>query len=418
MTASSPAVPEREAIFNEFADFVLVHNNGRPIDSVIAKLFIRQYRVALVAGQASTEGARSAEAGGEAHSYSLDADPQGIRERVASAITGALAFGAQGNSPPPDGHWLAPFWEMARAERESEQDFTECECGYGCPPGCGCRHSGEAAPAAGELLRAAKEALHHMCKAGCSGVDELDEAITDYQHALASTPTSTSAPEVAAPAGEPVISVSALSRMFEELSGLDRNQPGYSYKAGWNDALRRAMDYASPAPTTEPPAAQAGRRVPMSEWPEKAWQEHEAYERARFEAALGTGRDLGRSEDGTYLNHFTRHDFDIWQACAALASTQTPTPAAASEPRAPVLTDAERVLGAMESGRWSVERCDPAPFLTDEYNAANAWIVRRKQAPYCDASGTRQWSGATAIEALSKGIAALAAASTATGGAK
>lgn len=49
-----------------------------------------------------------------APAYSIDADPQGIRARVAEAITGALAFGAQGANPPPPGHWLAPFWESAR----------------------------------------------------------------------------------------------------------------------------------------------------------------------------------------------------------------------------------------------------------------------------------------------------------------
>ena len=51
--------------------------------------------------------------------YSIDADPQGIRATVADAITGALAFGAQGTNAPPDGHWLAPFWAAARAEREA-----------------------------------------------------------------------------------------------------------------------------------------------------------------------------------------------------------------------------------------------------------------------------------------------------------
>lgn len=48
--------------------------------------------------------------------YSIDADPHGIRATVASAITGALAFGAQGVNPPPEGHWLAPFWNAARAD--------------------------------------------------------------------------------------------------------------------------------------------------------------------------------------------------------------------------------------------------------------------------------------------------------------
>ena len=48
--------------------------------------------------------------------YPIDADPQGIRAAVAEAITGALAFGAQGNNPPPEGHWLAPFWNAAKAD--------------------------------------------------------------------------------------------------------------------------------------------------------------------------------------------------------------------------------------------------------------------------------------------------------------
>ncbi|WP_312781683.1 hypothetical protein [Acidovorax temperans] len=48
--------------------------------------------------------------------YSIDTDPQGIRAIVADAITGALAFGAQGANPPPEGHWLTPFWGMAREE--------------------------------------------------------------------------------------------------------------------------------------------------------------------------------------------------------------------------------------------------------------------------------------------------------------
>jgi len=50
--------------------------------------------------------------------YSIDADPLGIRERAAAAITGALGFGAQGVNPPPEGHWLTQFWQMARADAE------------------------------------------------------------------------------------------------------------------------------------------------------------------------------------------------------------------------------------------------------------------------------------------------------------
>ena len=51
--------------------------------------------------------------------YSIDADPLGIRAIVADAITGALAFGAQGVNPPPEGHWLAPFWKAAREDKEA-----------------------------------------------------------------------------------------------------------------------------------------------------------------------------------------------------------------------------------------------------------------------------------------------------------
>lgn len=48
--------------------------------------------------------------------YSIDLDPDGIRARVADAITGAIAFGAQGTHKPPAGHWLESFWDMALAE--------------------------------------------------------------------------------------------------------------------------------------------------------------------------------------------------------------------------------------------------------------------------------------------------------------
>lgn len=40
------------------------------------------------------------------------------------------------------------------------------------------------------------------------------------------------------------VSVHALSKMFECLDGVDREQPGYHWRRGWNDALRRAMDYS------------------------------------------------------------------------------------------------------------------------------------------------------------------------------
>lgn len=43
------------------------------------------------------------------------ADPA-LQKLFGEAITGALAFGAQGLNPPPVGHWLEPFWNMARAD--------------------------------------------------------------------------------------------------------------------------------------------------------------------------------------------------------------------------------------------------------------------------------------------------------------
>lgn len=45
---------------------------------------------------------------------------------------------------------------------------------------------------------------------------------------------------------EPVVPVSVLSGMVEPLEGVDSGQPGYHWRRGWNDALRRAMDYARP----------------------------------------------------------------------------------------------------------------------------------------------------------------------------
>lgn len=52
--------------------------------------------------------------------YSLDADPAGIRARVADVITGTLMVGAQGHTPPPAGHWAEPFWQAARADAKAQ----------------------------------------------------------------------------------------------------------------------------------------------------------------------------------------------------------------------------------------------------------------------------------------------------------
>ena len=55
-----------------------------------------------------------------AQTYSIDADPAGIRARVADVITGTLMVGAQGYTPPPPGHWAEPFWQMARADAAAQ----------------------------------------------------------------------------------------------------------------------------------------------------------------------------------------------------------------------------------------------------------------------------------------------------------
>ncbi len=39
-----------------------------------------------------------------------------LQKLFGEAISGALGFGAQGLNPPPAGHWLEPFWKMARAD--------------------------------------------------------------------------------------------------------------------------------------------------------------------------------------------------------------------------------------------------------------------------------------------------------------
>lgn len=57
--------------------------------------------------------------------YSLDADPAGIRALVADAITGTLWVGAQGHTQPPADHWLAPFWEAAKADARVQEKVLE-----------------------------------------------------------------------------------------------------------------------------------------------------------------------------------------------------------------------------------------------------------------------------------------------------
>jgi len=67
-------------------------------------------------GNAATPLASAITAGNGQAPYSLDADPQGIRARVVSAVIGAMAYGARGVNKPPEGHWLNEVWDIARAE--------------------------------------------------------------------------------------------------------------------------------------------------------------------------------------------------------------------------------------------------------------------------------------------------------------
>ena len=49
----------------------------------------------------------------QGRAYSIDADPEGIRARVAEAITSALASGVKKSDRPSHEHWLRPFWMHA-----------------------------------------------------------------------------------------------------------------------------------------------------------------------------------------------------------------------------------------------------------------------------------------------------------------
>lgn len=76
---------------------------------------------------AALAAAPAAPASQDAHDapYSIDADPKGIRARVADAITGALALGAKKSGAPPEGHWLTPFWMQARFEAAQLDAFRK-----------------------------------------------------------------------------------------------------------------------------------------------------------------------------------------------------------------------------------------------------------------------------------------------------
>lgn len=55
---------------------------------------------------------------------SIDGDNAYKRDLI-DCIVGALTLGKQGVNPPPAGHWLEQFWQMARGEGEIQEQMAE-----------------------------------------------------------------------------------------------------------------------------------------------------------------------------------------------------------------------------------------------------------------------------------------------------
>lgn len=58
--------------------------------------------------------------------------------------------------------------------------------------------------------------------------------------------------------------------------------------------------------------------------------------------------------------------------------------------------DHAQLIAAMDTGDWAITK---SPEWTNSPSRL-VWSVTRQTAPFCDDSGTRLWSGATAMEAL------------------
>lgn len=84
-------------------------------------------------------------------------------------------------------------------------------------------------------------------------------------------------------------------------------------------------------------------------------------------------------------------------------------PQAETNTAARIPSEADAVLAALESGEWELRRHMPQGCFTNEANRRHAWSVVRGAAPYCtdDEAAHRVWTGATPMEALRKGAAAL-----------
>lgn len=157
---------------------------------------------------------------------------------------------------------------------------------------------------------------------------------------------------------EPVVPVSVLSGMVEPLEGVDSGQPGYHWRRGWNDALRRAMDYARPPPAAaqpvEQPSTMHDTTGTQALWPQM------------IAALAAIDAELGLPEDG--CNSLT-------QTLAAIRKLKAAPPAASGDstpPSEPVyhLSGAEQ--GAMKQAlKRSVRFIDKGGALQPDPEAAD-----------------------------------------------
>ena len=104
-----------------------------------------------------------------------------------------------------------------------------------------------------EIMQQALKALEQYVDVVTSG-NEPDAWITVVDAGKPAREAITALRErLAQPEQEPVacVTVEQLSKMAESTEGIDSTQPGYQWRKGWNDALRRAMAYAAPKPRRE-----------------------------------------------------------------------------------------------------------------------------------------------------------------------
>lgn len=93
--------------------------------------------------------------------------------------------------------------------------------------------------------------------------------------------------------------------------------------------------------------------------------------------------------------------------CVSMAGVDYPKfKVKTDSPPATTEQDALSVLADMAQG-WSVAHNPGAAYLTESCNKAKAWHCVRTEAPYCDDSDMRMWSGPTPMKALQLGKAAL-----------